>query len=1547
MILAQTYDFDLRGNNPVSFTSTGTINTYPLKILSVYTAADKFGYEFHGNAKNYLKIEVSGTALSTFQLASPSTVVLWLYVLNQNELQHIYCKSLIINKYHRPKFCVFIKDGYYWGELFHQQLQTDTPVDSGWTMLAIQLQDTTESYAGNIKTQMRIIAYNGRWRHYTDPVLFDLQYTDDDNYMTYFGGRPIYNLTTNREEINQGFNGYMIQLKLFNSVQTLAQLDSFMSCMFQFQIIKLQIDYCMANSNYESCDLCRAQDSNQCLVYDDLTTPSQLLVAKYSFDNYQDAATNKQIIKDYGPSASYHLQRGIDSTSKDDRDPSRTVYYGLYFVKNSYLKMMKTLDLDKDFTFDFYLRMDQPIADDEYYIFTKSGQHYYGFSLAQNNSAYFFINNTNNKQFCKTWFTNFIDPLQDLKEWLYISVSASEFSDYSTNVCVYKRGWSVTAQCQVLLCQMNKHSQSQSWYIGGKSFTGAIRTMYIWNYAKALNVMNYSPLIGLISEDLEQSVETKGDCEAFNPNNDKIFLGYCALCDKYNGMANQGKMCFSPCDFNKYDEMCTEKCRNDLCEICLGGSVTDCQVCKTGAEIDSTSYQCKCTYSDYYLASDSQSCLQCHQSCYGCDGSNYTNCYACESGYIPVTDKDLCGTGLQYQQLLVQVQFYVNLNLDCGAGKYSIDGYTCTDMVFASIENLAIDMSSLKIKFTRPLTHSLDYEDLSSKFQIIITGPRESYIISYSLDENSFMKAKYSKIVTFTLGVQSTLYGIEKVKIIFSDLPLFKDADGIPFGGPGNLEIQTYSFSFLSVDDKQTTQQAGGLAQQSSMISLAVSLVIQVVAGGSVEALFCLSYMMQICSILPLMNLYFPSNTIQMFKNLAFVNVNNEFLSGLFKAFFYTDSDFSDQEPLNDNFNNVGFGSKNMFMNSPDQLFMWVLLIGVYPFIVFAKYMFSHLGPICKTFIEIENSFHFNGIIKTFQQIYLTMLIVSLVDVFYTSPVNSADKMSFYGSYIFIAISLFLIVFSVVFVIIQRHFLSHKRFQHTWGALILNGEIKLKKPYHYLYLWTFLVRRAVLAISLVVAKDYPRAQLMVYIGSSSFILLWHLILQPYESNMLNFFNIFNELVLLLCGCIMILFLDAAMPEKEANLYGYLMITIVVLAIIINWAVILPSKVIEGIESVKLMIRHRDDKIRYQIEKKYLMFESDFDQTGDLIIQQRITDFRAKSRANQRDRLRINNDANNNNLGFQNNLLGFNNLNQFDDTNENMSQSMIGKDYFPIIRIEDDMYQFKGELNPIREAMILDEQYQDQVKNGRLPYMDPKMKKKKPTFRDQKSGQLVYDHLRPVSHQIVIQQKASEEISILRKNLDRSQIKNEILEDQNDKYDKEILEINDNYNARVNVLQSIDAIDINDLQNQRGISQLQSANYLNYNDMRPDPTNSRSAFSNHRQNLGYKDIREVPQFQLNEFGHDSNNRQRDQNVFQSQKIQIPQYANQDYDINDHGYAYDANKIDLNLTDYIKQRGEMHLNVEQPQNIILSNLQNLNNFDPQQQKNEQNIKIYDMF
>ncbi len=83
--------------------------TYSISFYSEDNAiADKFGYEFHGYPLNYLKIDVSGTTVNTFEMEPPSTLAMWVYVLNPNATQYLFCKSDPINNVYVPRLCVFI-----------------------------------------------------------------------------------------------------------------------------------------------------------------------------------------------------------------------------------------------------------------------------------------------------------------------------------------------------------------------------------------------------------------------------------------------------------------------------------------------------------------------------------------------------------------------------------------------------------------------------------------------------------------------------------------------------------------------------------------------------------------------------------------------------------------------------------------------------------------------------------------------------------------------------------------------------------------------------------------------------------------------------------------------------------------------------------------------------------------------------------------------------------------------------------------------------------------------------------------------------------------------------------------------------------------------------------------------------------------------------------------------------------------------------------------------------------------------------------------------
>lgn len=102
------------------------------------------------------------------------------------------------------------------------------------------------------------------------------------------------------------------------------------------------------------------------------------------------------------------------------------------------------------------------------------------------------------------------------------------------------------------------------------------------------------------------------------------------------------------------------------------------------------------------------------------------------------------------------------------------------------------------------------------------------------------------------------------------------------------------------------------------------------------------------------------------------------------------------------------------------------------------------------------------------------MFIASVLNVYVVEPETKADYLSYYGSWLFIGFTGFLFLFSIVFVHLNRRWLTHKKFMNTWGALVLSGELKTKKPYHYFYLWTFFLRRIVFSYTVVVLKDSPR-----------------------------------------------------------------------------------------------------------------------------------------------------------------------------------------------------------------------------------------------------------------------------------------------------------------------------------------------------------------------------------------------------------------------------------------------------------------------------------------
>lgn len=60
--------------------------------------------------------------------------------------------------------------------------------------------------------------------------------------------------------------------------------------------------------------------------------------------------------------------------------------------------------------------------------------------------------------------------------------------------------------------------------------------------------------------------------------------------------------------------------------------------------------------------------------------------------------------------------------------------------------------------------------------------------------------------------------------------------------------------------------------------------------------------------------------------------------------------------------------------------------------------------------------------------------------------------------------------------------------------------------------------------------EQPGLQIVVFLITCAASLLQHAIIKPFKDDMLNFFYVFNDFMLIILGIIMIQFLDNKLPE---------------------------------------------------------------------------------------------------------------------------------------------------------------------------------------------------------------------------------------------------------------------------------------------------------------------------------------------------------------------------------------------------------------------------------
>ena len=164
----------------------------------------------------------------------------------------------------------------------------------------------------------------------------------------------------------------------------------------------------------------------------------------------------------------------------------------------------------------------------------------------------------------------------------------------------------------------------------------------------------------------------------------------------------------------------------------------------------------------------------------------------------------------------------------------------------------------------------------------------------------------------------------------------------------------------------------------SAMALLTINILIAVVCAGSMSFLFPLFNMIQLITILPLLQLNLPEN-LRAFINdyLQFANFHFDFLYNPFHKWNFIDLAEVNNNPLNDNFELNNVQSRALLVNYGGQLVIWTIIAFLYfPVCILAK--------CCKInkFKELKNSYEYGILLTSFSEAFVEFTLLSFLNIY-------------------------------------------------------------------------------------------------------------------------------------------------------------------------------------------------------------------------------------------------------------------------------------------------------------------------------------------------------------------------------------------------------------------------------------------------------------------------------------------------------------------------------------------------------------------------------------
>jgi len=492
-----------------------------------------------------------------------------------------------------------------------------------------------------------------------------------------------------------------------------------------------------------------------------------------------------------------------------------------------------------------------------------------------------------------------------------------------------------------------------------------------------------------------------------------------------------------------------EKCHRS-CGKCVGPLNTHCLTCKTdlgyykiGNKEPSVCYQFSCMVGYYsYEQVDPhnsgyfiKNCFPCHSSCKTCIAGDKYSCTSCNKGRFPLLNQttnlmqciscqelnpgfyttidgkcaEICGDGINLGQVECDDGNRIN-NDGCNSNCMVEYGYTCekrfnnSDICYDNLPPLlymrVLYGNIIQLEFSELVLAGLNSTQIKNKIEINIKECSE-----FEWDfANNFTANQHINRVLINTQALCHLTGHESIIFKILSTGLFKDTSGNALK-PLNIKTNAHAQNYMTDVEKAVMENTGNFFSLSSMVTFGIIVGVNMIQMTAVESFWTFINMLQMLSIIPLVDCNLPANLMKFFieyLSVAKVALPVEIVPYDFISKF-------ENMPYNRRFAENGYENTSIIVNFIDQLTTWILLIIFYLIITILTYVVSQ-DSILGFIYRWKKEYEFNAVIRILLESFLTLCICCFIDLWTFNFTNKYMVIS-----IFCASFLFVFLLAIIF----------------------------------------------------------------------------------------------------------------------------------------------------------------------------------------------------------------------------------------------------------------------------------------------------------------------------------------------------------------------------------------------------------------------------------------------------------------------------------------------------------------------------------------------------